>query len=249
VRNLVLITILAAGSLTACSATPTQADGKVAITQTVVTPATPQLSPGSLSVSPTGTGIVSTTVHNFQYGNAASGGVPPYTFAWTFGDGEAATGPTTAHVYKSTGDFTVTATVTDSKGSTGATSVGVSVRSVTGVWSARISSGDVDTINLIQNDVAVSATLNSRLGLGLGTGNGSLANPRSLTVAITFANPPTAQPPDVTPPAVGITYSGTLNDSLLTWTGTVSGYDGCPCSFTATRSSANATAAAAALRH
>src|SRR5690349_2558328 len=116
VRNLLPIFILAAVSVTACSDTPTQADGKVTITQTVVIPPVQPLTPGPLSVSPGGTGVVSTTVYTFQYANAITGGIPPYTYAWTFGDGEGATGASPAHVFKNTGDFTVTATVTDSKG-------------------------------------------------------------------------------------------------------------------------------------
>lgn len=45
----------------------------------------------------------------------ASDGVPPYAYAWTFGDGGTATTLTVTHVYSVAGLYTVTFTVTDSK--------------------------------------------------------------------------------------------------------------------------------------
>jgi len=246
VRNLVPIIVVAAASLTACSDTPIQADGKVTITQTVNAPVVQQLTSGSLSASPGGTGVVSTTVFTFQYANAVSGGVPPYTYAWLFGDGEAASGATPAHVFKSTGDFTVTATATDSKGATAMSSTLVSVRSVTGRWTATGNGMDADRINLIQNQAEVSATINSTNFYGLGNGVGAVSNPRSLAVTVAFENPPNpTTPPGHEKFPAAVTYRGTLDDSLLTWSGTVSGYPGCPCSFTATRPSTTAVAAPA----
>jgi len=239
VRNLVPIIVVSAALVTACSDSPTQADGKVTITRTITTPSVPVLTSGALSASPGGPGLVSTTVYTFQYANAVSGGVPPYDYAWTFGDGEGASGASPAHVFKSTGDFTVTAKVTDSKGATATASIPVSVRSVTGRWTATGNRQDADRIVLIQSDAAVSATVNSTNGYGLGTGTGSVANPRTLAVTIAFADPPpgAGTPPPPPLPAAAVTYRGTLDDTLLTWTGTVSGYPGCPCSFTATRPS------------
>jgi len=43
----------------------------------------------------------------------ASGGSPPYVYAWTLGDGDIGTGPTVSHTYGSTGTYTATCTVTD----------------------------------------------------------------------------------------------------------------------------------------
>lgn len=45
-----------------------------------------------------------------------SGGVPPYSFAWTFGDGGVSSESAPTHLYTTTGLFTVTLTVTDSEG-------------------------------------------------------------------------------------------------------------------------------------
>jgi len=43
-----------------------------------------------------------------------SGGVPPYTYVWDFGDGTTATGALPTHTYGAPGNYTVTTTVTDS---------------------------------------------------------------------------------------------------------------------------------------
>jgi PKD repeat protein len=49
-----------------------------------------------------------------DFGCTATGGVSPYTYAWTFGDGSAGSGSTASHVYSTSGSKTVTCTVTDS---------------------------------------------------------------------------------------------------------------------------------------
>jgi gliding motility-associated-like protein len=47
---------------------------------------------------------------------AASGGTPPYTYAWDFGDGTNGSGPITNHVYNGCGTYDVRLTVTDDAG-------------------------------------------------------------------------------------------------------------------------------------
>lgn len=43
-----------------------------------------------------------------------SGGTPPYTYSWTFGDGGTGTSVTMSHTYTTAGNYTVTLTVSDS---------------------------------------------------------------------------------------------------------------------------------------
>ena len=57
----------------------------------------------------------------------ASGGTSPYTFSWTFGDGATGTGNPATHTYTTSGSYTATLSVTDSKGATGAASTTVTV--------------------------------------------------------------------------------------------------------------------------
>lgn len=44
---------------------------------------------------------------------AASGGVPPYTYSWTFGDGASASGQVVSHAYSTAGTYQATCTATD----------------------------------------------------------------------------------------------------------------------------------------
>ncbi len=200
-------------------------------------PPTPALTPGTPSASPTGVGVASATVITFQHATPPTGGVPPYTISWKFGDGTEGAGNSVAHVYALTGDFTVVATVTDSKATVATSSVPVQIRDITARWTAVINGAglDNDRINLIQNATAVSSTINSTNNFGLGSGVGAVANPRSLNVGIAFDTLPA--PPALPPNPFVVSYRGTLNETLLTWTGTVTGYPGCPCTFVATRPS------------
>lgn len=51
-----------------------------------------------------------------SFAPTVSGGVPPYTYAWTFGDGGVSSASAPTHPYSTTGLFTIALTVTDSLG-------------------------------------------------------------------------------------------------------------------------------------
>jgi hypothetical protein len=235
--------LAAAVFISACGDSPKQAEGIVTITTpTPLVPPTPTLTSGAVGAAPRGIGVAAATVFTFGYATSPTGGVPPYTFAWKFGDGGEGAGDTPVHTYMATGDFTVVATVTDSKGIKATASTSVQVRNITGRWTATISGGgsglDADRINLIQDGTAVSSTVNSTNGFGLGEGVGAVANPRALNVGVSFTAPPPTVPPTIPPIApFAVSYRGTMDEALLTWTGTVTGYPGCPCPFVATRPS------------
>src|SRR6267143_1760226 len=57
------------------------------------------------------TPIASTLV---SFTGVVSGGTPPYTYSWAFGDGGTGTGLTTSHTYSTAGNYAVTLTVADS---------------------------------------------------------------------------------------------------------------------------------------
>jgi PKD repeat protein len=56
-----------------------------------------------------------------------SGGIPPLTYSWTFGDGGTGGGASPSHPYGTAGSYTVNVTVVDSVGATANASVGVQI--------------------------------------------------------------------------------------------------------------------------
>jgi hypothetical protein len=245
-RKLLPFALLLAAVSIRCTGTPAEPApvGQVAVTVTTTTTTTipiAPVNPGTIQIIPGGIALASATLVSFQNAVQPSGGVPPYTFAWTFGDGEAGAGPTPGHVYASSGDFLVRLTVSDSKGDSGLTTAPIRVRTVTGTWTVTFSGGtpplQPENMSLVQNATAVTATVNDTANLvGFGSGSGSVANPRALSVSVTFPNAPGPVPG--TPAPFAATYIGTIDDALTTWRGTVSGFPGCPCDFTATRPNA-----------
>ena len=223
VRNLLPIALILVTGAAACTGSPTAMDGTVTITQKTITIPVPTLTPGSISTQPTGTGVAAATVLTFVL--SPSGGVPPYTVAWNFGDGGGAAGTTAAHMYMSPGTFNATAIVTDSKGSSAQTSSSVSIATVTGTWNLNYG-GSPLTLDLVQSQAAVTVTLNATND-GFASGTGSVSNPKVLSVSATFA--------EAQPAPFALTFIGNLNDTVTSWSGTMTGLSKCPCSFSATR--------------
>src|SRR3990167_1972424 len=60
---------------------------------------------------------------------SVSGGIAPFTYAWTFGDGSSGTGDSPTHRYSSDGSKNIHLTVTDADDRTGTTSTSVTVQS------------------------------------------------------------------------------------------------------------------------
>jgi PKD repeat protein len=242
-RKLLPVALLLAAVSIRCAGSPAEPIGSVSVTQTTTTTTTsiiPGVNAGAVSSAPAGTAVAGATVLTFSFSTAPSGGVPPFTATWNFGDGQAGSGLVAPHTFTTPGTFTVTATVSDSGGRSGTASTTVNVRSVTGTWSVAFESGNPkpgrEDIDLVQNGVAVAAsTKDASNGFGLGSGTGTVANPRTFTATVAF---PTAIVPPVTtaPTPFTATLIGTLDSTITSWTGTATGYPGCPCSFTALRS-------------
>src|SRR5713226_4818 len=180
VRNLLLIALPLAAISIGCTGSPTQTSGVVTITRTTAPTTTtivPQLTAGVIGTSPAGTGLASATLYTFLFVTPPSGGVPPYSASWDFGDGGAGAGNAPSHQYNLPGNFVATATVTDSKGTSAQASLPVSSRTVTGRWTVTIAGKGPQAIDIVQNQAAVTATMSGTAD-GLGSGMGSVSNPR-----------------------------------------------------------------------
>jgi PKD repeat protein len=239
VRKLLPAALVLAVVSIRCAGSPAEPIGTVSVTQTTTTTTTtviPDVRAGAATASPGGTGVAGATLYSFTV--QPSGGVPPYTVQWNFGDGGTGSGPSASHVFATPGTFTAQATVSDSRGLNSQASVGVSVRSVIGTWSVAFTGGTAnparESMDLVQNGAAVTATINDTANaFGLGSGSGNVSNPRTLAVNATF--PAAIIPPATTAAPFAATLIGTLDTTVTQWTGTASGYPGCPCTFTATR--------------
>src|SRR5207247_2613249 len=107
----------------AVTATDSLGGTKVTQTQTVSVTAPP--APLGASVSaPRQAADVGQSV---SFTCSATGGAAPYSYDWTFGDGNAGSGPAVNHVYQSAGAMTVTCTATDSASASAAASKSVDV--------------------------------------------------------------------------------------------------------------------------
>jgi len=89
--------------------TLTSNDGSATPMTEFISSSTPSLS-ASFTYAPS-TPLVNTAV---SFTGAAVGGVAPYTYSWSFGDGGSATGQVATHPYTTTGAYTTILTVTDS---------------------------------------------------------------------------------------------------------------------------------------
>ena len=88
----------------------------------------------SISISPTGAGIVGATTFSFsaQGTNAASGETFSYTY--DFGDGTTGTGVTATHQYNSAGTYTIRVTASNSRNQTATATATVTVVTLSARW-------------------------------------------------------------------------------------------------------------------
>src|SRR5205807_4694463 len=62
-----------------------------------------------------------------SFTGSASGGTPPYTYSWTFGDGGIGSGSSVTHSYQAAGSYNVVLTVIDAGGQTASSTQAASV--------------------------------------------------------------------------------------------------------------------------
>jgi PKD repeat protein len=87
--------------------------------------------PSSLVATASGTPISGQTPLTVDFSGDAQGGIPPYSYRWTFGDGSSSTSKSPTHIYSSAGTYTATLTVTDSASATAKDSVNIDVSAST----------------------------------------------------------------------------------------------------------------------
>jgi len=152
--------------------------------------------PGTISVSPTGTGMAGLTSFSFSSTGASDPDGDALTYAWSFSDGGSATGNTATHVFATAGTFQATLKVSDGKldASTPAAAVTVAP-TMAGTWTGGVEpvfTNSLFSVTLTQSGTTLGGSMTF-------SGNSSGTFPLSGTVS-------------------GTTYPVTVNFATVTYT-------------------------------
>jgi len=164
---------------------------------------------GTISVSPTGTGLQGATAFTFTAQGASDPDGDSLTYSWTFGDGGTASGQTASRTFTSAGSISVNLSVSDGKKSATAAAVNVDVRNLTGTWRGDIA-GFPFTFVLTQSGSSVSGSYSDEDGPG--TVTGTVSSPRTVNLTVNQ------------PPFTPFTFTGTADASINTISGSVFGF-------------------------
>jgi len=110
----------------------------VAVSMTVVAESVPVLTAHASPAS----GPAPLTV---AFTTSVTGGDPPLTFSWDFGDGEASAEASPSHVYTTPDSYTASVTVTDANGDTDSAELSVQVTAAPPTWSRSLGHGETYT--------------------------------------------------------------------------------------------------------
>lgn len=102
-------------------------------------------------------GIAQLSSFTFNAATADADG-DPVSVSWNLGDGTAATGNSTTHIYTNGGTMNVVGTATDTKGAQGTGSTTVTVGSMTGSWLANVPICGTFNLSLTQTGGTVTGT-------------------------------------------------------------------------------------------
>ncbi len=111
-----------------CTATDSASAHTSAVASVVVNPAPSTAITSAYRAAAPGTAL--------PFAASASNGTPPFTFAWSFGDGGSATGANVSHAYANPGSFTTQVTATDAAGGTSTASAAIVIARLVPVASA-----------------------------------------------------------------------------------------------------------------
>jgi hypothetical protein len=164
--------------------------------------------PGTIGVSPTGTGLQGATAFTFTAQGAGDPDGDSLTYAWTFGDGGSASGQSVSRTFTSAGSISVNLSVSDGKKSASAPALNVDVRNLSGTWRGSVT-GFNFTFVLTQSGSAVSGSYSDEDGPG--TVSGSVSSPRTVTLTVNQ------------PPFTPFTFTGTADAAINTISGSVFG--------------------------
>jgi PKD repeat protein len=155
-----------------------------------------------------------------QFSGSATGGAPPYTWAWNFGDGANSTAQNPTHIYTTAGLYTVTLSVTDSASATAddTTTANITQAKEPNIVIESIRGGKAVTVTVTNNGTANATMVPWSIDL---TG-GFLLKGKTLSGTITALG--INQEKNVTSKVLGfgkVTITATVGDKTKTATGFV----------------------------
>lgn len=174
------------------TATPGQENGSATATPTPTSTDTPA-NGGQLSITaggpyPSDPGLA------IQFTATVSGGVPPYSFAWKFGDGAMSSDAAPQHAYAQVGTFPVDVSVTDARGA--GKTASTTARIANG---PQLSTGSNQTVydgmeaywkfDEATGTLAIDSSGNDHTGSYSGNGNVGVPGPSTDTPSVAFSNP------------------------------------------------------------
>jgi hypothetical protein len=168
-------TYYSAGNFTAVITASSPAGDDLVRSHAVTVSGPPRSPPRVASGGPSVGGGIAPVNISFQ-ATGAGGGGPPYTFAWSFGDGKGAIGSPVSHVFTAAGKFNATVTVTDALGDTNSSVYPIVVYNST--WVSLVVSVDRPSVpagGLVGVSVGVDPLCNAQSAPGCGLGQIRLA--------------------------------------------------------------------------
>lgn len=178
--------------------------------------------PGTITVSPTATGMAGVTSFTFTSVGASDPDKDPLTKTWTSSDGGSGTGDTFTRTFATAGTFQVNLKVSDGKLDASAPAASVTVASsMTGNWTGGVEpifNNSLFSVNLTQSGTNLTGTMTFS---GSSSGTVSLSGTVSGTTYPTTVNFSTVAYPLIAGVTLTDIFSGTTDANGTSMTGTI----------------------------